>query len=69
MRSPKPKFDKRTIRKMRAVLDEAGAAVNANQPTRAKMAEKILKRAAEGQPVSHEELKEAAIKVGKKPAA
>ncbi len=68
MRVQQKRFDKRTLKKMREVLEEASAHVNATQATRAKMAEKILKKAAEGQPVSHEELKEAAIEVGKKPA-
>jgi hypothetical protein len=68
MPAHKPKFDQRTMRKMRAVLDQAGTSVNASQATRAKMAEKILRKAAEGEPASHEELKGAAIEVGKKPA-
>ena len=68
MRFQQPRFSKRTLKQMRKVLEEASANVNATQATRAKMAEKILKKAAEGRPVSQEELKEAAIEVGRKPA-
>ena len=68
MATQRPKLAKRILKRMREVLEEAGDAVNATQATRAKMAEKILKKAAKGQAASHEELKEAAIEVGKKPA-
>ena len=68
MRFQQLRFSKRTLQQMRKVLEEASANVNATQATRAKMAEKILKKAAEGRPVSQEELKEAAVEVGKKPA-
>jgi hypothetical protein len=68
MQSQQAKFGKRYLNQMRKALDEASVAVNATQATRAKMAKKILQKAAEGQPVSQEDLKDAAIDVGRKPA-
>ena len=68
MRPQQPRFKKRHLQQIRKVLEEASVSVNASQATRAKMAEKILRKAAQGQPVSQEELKDAAIEVGKKPA-
>ena len=65
MRLQQPKLDERIVRKMRKALEEAGTVVNASQAKRAKMAAKILKKAATGKPVSHEELKDAALEVGK----
>jgi L-alanine-DL-glutamate epimerase-like enolase superfamily enzyme len=69
MRSHQAKFGKRYLKQMRKALEEASVAVDATQATRAKMAEKILQKAAEGQPVSQQDLKDAAIDVGRKPAA
>src|SRR3954464_2577571 len=63
MRLQQPKLDERIVRKMRRVLE--GAGVTASEGKRVKMAEKILKKAARGKPASHEELKDAAIEVGK----
>ena len=68
MRFQQPKFNRRILKRMRKVLEEAGTAVNATQATRAKMAERILRKVAEDRQASHQELKDAAIAVGKKPA-
>ena len=68
MRPKRRKHDKPSVKKMRAALHEAGEALNATQATRAKMAEKILEKAAEDQPVSQDELRDTAMKAGKKPA-
>jgi hypothetical protein len=55
------------IRMMRAVLDEAAREIRPSMATQAKMAETIVVRAAEG--ATREELKAAALQVGKLPAA
>jgi hypothetical protein len=55
------------IRMMRAVLDEAAGEIKPTTATQAKMAETIVVRAAEG--ATREELKAAALQVGKTPAA
>jgi hypothetical protein len=55
------------IRMMRAVLDEAACEIKPTTATQAKMAETIVVRAAEG--ATREELKAAALQVGKTPAA
>jgi hypothetical protein len=67
MRSQQPRFDKRYLEQMRKALEEASVTANASQATRTKMVEKILKKAAEGRPVSEQDLKDAAIEVGRKP--
>ena len=63
----KRKLDNKTRKRARAALSEAADTVKATQATQAKMAEKVLRKAAEGD-VSHEELKDTAIEAGKKPA-
>jgi hypothetical protein len=55
------------IRMMRAVLDEAAREIKPTTATQAKMAETIVVRAAEG--ATREELKAAALQLGKTPAA
>ena len=62
------KFDQETIATMRAVLEEAAQELHPSQATQAKMAETIMLRASQGD-VSREELKNAAIRAGEKPAA
>ena len=52
---------------MRAVLDEAAREIRPIMSTKAKMAETIVVRAAEG--ATRDELKAAALKAGKTPAA
>jgi hypothetical protein len=55
------------IRMMRAVLDEAAREIRPSGATQAKMAETIVVKAAGG--ATREELKAAALEVGKSPAA
>jgi hypothetical protein len=55
------------IRMMRAVLDETAREIRPSMSTQAKMAETIVVRAAEG--ATREELKAAALRAGKTPAA
>ena len=52
---------------MRAVLDEAAREIKPTTATQATMAETIVVRAAEG--ATREELKAAALQLGKTPAA
>jgi hypothetical protein len=52
---------------MRAVLDEAAREIRPSVATQAKMAETIVVKAAGG--ATREELKAAALEVGKSPAA
>ena len=61
-------FDHETVETMRAVLEEAAKELNPSQATQAKMAQTIMHKASQGD-VSREELKDAAMKVGEKPAA
>jgi len=61
-------FDQETLATMRAVLEEAAQELNPSQATQAKMAQTIMRKAAEGD-VSREELKNTAIKAGQAPAA
>jgi hypothetical protein len=60
-------FDHETLATMRAVLEEAAQELNSSQATQAKMAETIMRKAAEGD-VSRDELKDIAIDAGTKPA-
>ena len=62
------KFDQETVATMRAVLEEAAQELNPSQATQAKMAETIMRKASQGD-ASREELKDAAMKAGEKPAA
>jgi hypothetical protein len=55
------------IRMMRAVLDEAAREIKPSTATQAKMAQTIVVKAAEG--ATREELKFAALEVGRTPAA
>ena len=64
----KNRYDQQTIATMRAVLEEAIQELNPSQATRAKMAELIVLKAAEGD-VSREDLKGSAIEAGMRPAA
>ncbi len=48
---------------MRAVLEEAAQELNSSQATQAKMAETIMRKAADGD-VSREELKDIAVDAG-----
>lgn len=61
-------FDEQTVREMRAALDEAAQVVNPTQATQAKMAERVVRRAAEGK-ASRKQLRDAAIEESSKPAA
>jgi hypothetical protein len=61
-------FDHETLVTLRAVLEEAAQELNPSQATQAKMAQTIMRRAAEGD-VSREELKTTAIAAGRAPAA
>ena len=60
-------FDERTVRRMRAALEETAQAANPTQATQAKMAERVVRRAAEGN-ASREQLRDAAIEESKEPA-
>lgn len=61
-------FDQETVETMRAVLEEVARELNPSQATQAKMAQTIMRKASQGD-VSRDELKDAAMRAGEKPAA
>lgn len=61
------RFDPEVLSTLRTVLDEAAQELRSTPATRAKMAETLVRRAAEGH-VSREELKDTALQAGQTPA-
>jgi hypothetical protein len=58
------KFSSKTIQHLRAVLDDASAEIQADSPTKALMAEHILRTAATGER-DYENLREAAVEIAR----